>query len=79
MQSEKILSTVRQFSEHHPAFTAGSLRSLIFQAEPRKTSRGDIPGNGLAESGALVRLGRRVLIDEAKFFEWLESQQERAA
>jgi len=68
-----VLSTVRQFSERHPCFTQGSIRQLIFASQPRKTSRGPIPGNGLAV--AIVRLGRKVLIDEARFFEWLESQQ----
>ena len=69
----KQLSTVRQFSEKYPAFPQGGLRNLIFLAESRKTSKGVIPGNGL--SGALVRIGRKVLIDEAKFFEWIEGQQ----
>jgi hypothetical protein len=69
----RALSTVRQFSEKHAAFSQGALRNLIFLAESRKTSNGVIPGNGL--SGALVRIGRKVLIDEAKFFEWIEGQQ----
>ena len=30
-------------------------------------SKGEIPDNGLAESGAIIRLGRRVLIDESEF------------
>ena len=68
------LSTVRQFSEKHPAFSQGSLRNLIFLADERHTSKGKIPGNGL--SMALVRIGRKLLIDEAKFFEWVEQQQE---
>lgn len=67
------LLTVRQFSERHPAFTQGAIRQLIFASQPRRTSRGNLPGNGL--QAALVRLGRKVLIDEAKFFEWLSSQQ----
>jgi len=67
------LLTVRQFSDKHPAFSAGSIRQLIFASQPRKTSRGNLPGNGL--NIALVRLGRKVLIDEAKFFEWLDRQQ----
>lgn len=67
------LLTVRQFSERHRAFTESSLRWLIFQAKPRISSRGEMPGNGL--QCALVRLGRRLLIDEAAFFAWLEQQQ----
>lgn len=69
----RTLSTVRQFSEKHPAFSQGAIRNLIFLAEDRKTSKGTIPGNGL--SVALVRIGRKVLIDEARFFEWIDQQQ----
>lgn len=68
-----VLLTVRQFSEKHPAFTQGSIRQLIFRSRSRQTSRGNLAGNGL--NVALVRLGRKVLIDEVKFFEWLDSQQ----
>lgn len=59
-----ILSTVNQFTEKQPAFTNGGLRSLIFNEH----------SNGLAKSGAIVRIGRKVLIDEAKFFGWVEAQ-----
>lgn len=69
----RTLLTVRQFAEKHPAFSQGSLRNLIFLAESRKTSQGRIAGNGL--DVALVRVGRKVLIDEAKFFSWIDSQQ----
>lgn len=67
------LSTVRQFSEKYPAFSQGSLRNLIFLASTRHTSKGNIPGNGL--DVALVRLGRKLLIDEIKFFQWVDNQQ----
>lgn len=66
-----VFLTVEQFSARNPAFTAPALRNLIFKAEPRQSSKGEIPGNGLAEAGAIVRLGRRVLIDEAKFLAWV--------
>lgn len=72
-QSRSLL-TVRQFSDKHPAFTQGAIRNLIFLAENRKTSKGLIKGNGL--NIALVRIGRKLLIDEAKFFEWVDAQQE---
>jgi len=58
------LSTVKQFTERHPAFPEGGLRHRIFHAE----------SNGLVESGAIVRNGRRVLIDEEIFFEWLRER-----
>jgi len=60
------LSTVNQFTERHPAFTAGGLRALIFNEHQ----------NGLAKAGAVMRIGRKVLIDEAKFFAWVESQNQ---
>jgi len=53
--------TVVQFSQKHPAFPIGGLRFRIFNEHQ----------NGLANSGAIIRNGRRVLIDEAKFFEWI--------
>ena len=72
------LFTVEQFSERRPAWTKPSLRNLILYAEDRQNSRGErIPGNGLAEAGAIVRVGRRVLIDEAAFFIWIAAQQRR--
>lgn len=66
-----VFLKVEQFSERNPAFTPAALRNLVFKAEPRQSSRGEIQGNGLKESGAIIRLGRRVLIDEAKFLAWV--------
>lgn len=59
-----IYSTIKQFCQRHQAFTKGGVRHNIFH---EKT-------NGLAGSGAIVRNGRRVLINEGKFFIWLEDQ-----
>jgi len=59
-----IYSTVNQFCERYPAFTKGGMRFSIFNEE----------SNGLAESGAIVRMGRKVLINEPKWFAWLESK-----
>jgi hypothetical protein len=67
--------TVEQFSQRNPAFTPAALRNLIFKADERQSTKGTIPGNGLIESGAIVRLGRKVLIVESRFFDWVESQQ----
>jgi hypothetical protein len=69
----RTLLTVRQCADKHPAFPQGSLRNLIFLAESRGSSQGRIEGNGL--DAALVRVGRKVLIDEAKFFQWIDAQQ----
>lgn len=59
-----IYLTVTQLCEKHPAFKPGGVRSLIFNED----------SNGLKASGAVVRLGRKVLIDEAKFFDWIAAQ-----
>jgi hypothetical protein len=67
------LLTVRQFVDKHQAFTQGAIRNLTFLAKSRHTSKGKIKGNGL--DIAMVRLGRKLLIDEAKFFEWIDAQQ----
>ena len=66
-----VFLTVEQFSERNPAFSPAALRNLIFKARPRESSIGEIPGNGLAECGAILRLGRRVLLDELKFLDWV--------
>jgi hypothetical protein len=73
------LKTVNQFSEAHPAFTPAALRALVFKANSRITHEGPAPGNGLIEAGAIIRLGRRVLIDEEKFFAWVKQQQNSQA
>ncbi len=50
---------------------------MIFKAEERYTAKGKLPGNGLLEAGAIIRVGRKVLIDEARFFAWVDSIQDR--
>lgn len=70
------LYTVEQFPKAQPAFTSPALRNLVYRAEPRHSTRGTIPGNGLLECGAIVRIGRRVLIHEEKFLAWVERQNE---
>lgn len=67
MQIAWIYSTVRQFVERHPAFKIGGLRSLIFNEK----------ANGLAKAGAIVRIGRKVLIDETRFFDWVQLQNKQ--
>ena len=62
---QRTLHTVAEFAQRHSFLTEGGLRFQIFNAE----------NNGLAESGAIVRLGRRVLLDEPKYFGWIKGQQ----
>lgn len=66
--------TVAQFSERNPAFSEAALRNLIFKADARESTLGTIPGNGLIESGAILRLGRKILIHQGRFFAWVEAQ-----
>ncbi len=72
------LRTVRQFTQRNPAWTEPGTRNLILHADDRVNSLGErIPGNGLSEAGAIVRVGRRVLIDEEAFFRWIADLQKR--
>ncbi len=64
IQNTPTKYTVKQYAAKEPAFTESSLRALIFN---EKT-------NGLAKFKAVVRVGRKVLIDNANFQAWLESQ-----
>jgi hypothetical protein len=63
----KVLNTVRQHAEKNPAFSQSSLRNLIFNAK----------ANGF--DACLVRVGRKILIDEAAFFQWIDSQNGKRA
>lgn len=73
----RVVLTVRQFNQRNPAFSESALRNLIFKADTRQLAQAEIPGNGLIEAGAIVRIGRKVLIDESRFFEWVDSQQQK--
>ena len=59
------LATVRTLAQKYPdVITEGGLRWEIFNEG----------SNGLKESGAIIRRGRKVLIDTDRYFEWLYSQ-----
>lgn len=62
------LLTVDQMARLEPAFTSAGLRWMIFHART----------NGLESSGALVRLGRRVLLHREKFREFLSAERRAA-
>lgn len=63
----KNIKTVNQMLGDNKFLTNGGLRALIFNAD----------SNGLNNQGVIVRIGRKVLIDESKFFKWLESNNQR--
>jgi hypothetical protein len=67
-RTEWAYLSVKQFTKKHQAFTTGGLRALIFNEH----------SNGLAKSGAIVRLNRKVLIDENLFFSWVIAQNKGA-
>ena len=60
--------TVKQFAQQQPALGAGGVR---FDLHNRQI-------NGLAQSGAVIMRGRRVLIDGARYIAWMENQSAEA-
>lgn len=72
------LATVEKTAElfTDAGLTPAAIRALVFRADDRSNSRGDLlPGNGLGRAGAIVRIGRKVLIDLDRFAAWLESHR----
>lgn len=61
LQSRKLIPLTK-WGEQHQWPPLGGLRSLVFHAA----------SNGF--DSCIVRAGKRVLIDEAKFFEWVDKQ-----
>lgn len=59
------LIPLTEWPQHHVWPTIGGLRHLVFHAQT----------NGFA--AVVRRVGRRVLIDEAAFFEWVERVGQR--
>jgi hypothetical protein len=66
-QAPPSLLTVSQFCIKHSFISQGGLRFQIFDAD----------SNGLSSFGAIIRMGRKVLIDENRYFEWVESLRPR--
>lgn len=60
------LIPIAKWPDHHEWPSVAGLRWMIFNKEK----------NGFTK--AIVKSGRRVLIDEEKFFEWLDEQQANA-
>ena len=56
--------------------TQSAIRADIFKADDRVSSRGDqIAGNGLAAHGAVIRRGRKVLLDVHRYGNWLAGRK----
>jgi hypothetical protein len=89
MQEEKAatntlpkLATVENAAKAFPSagLTPAAIRSQIFKADDRLNSRGEkIAGNGLAAYGAIIRRGRKVLIDLDRYGAWLAGDSRKAA
>jgi hypothetical protein len=60
LQSIPSLLTIEGFCEKYPWAKPGQMRFFIFNRKK----------NGF--SACIVRLGRRILLDEVKVFEWLK-------
>jgi hypothetical protein len=70
-------ATVEQAAQLRPAFTPPALRDIRFKSADRFNSRGEIiKGNGSANFGVWVSIGRKVLIDLDAFDRWIESHKE---
>lgn len=64
------LKAMAAMPEYRQTFTENALRHLVANAEDRYSAKGDkVPGNGLCP--AIIKLGRRVLIDLDAFDAWL--------
>ncbi len=64
MQNDPHFLTVLDVAKKFPAFTEGSLRWLLFNREANGFNR------------CVVRIGRRVLIDEVELVAWLRDHRE---
>jgi len=63
------LETVKTLAEKHPGLIKeGGLRWEIFNKDR----------NGLAESGAIIKHGGKVLIDSDRYFYWLSTPMQTA-
>lgn len=68
--------TIKLLAEAEPAFTEPAIRNHVFNADPRYTSKGTIPGNGLAPH--IRRIGSKVLINHGGFLSWIDKDADGA-
>lgn len=61
--------TTKLLAQAEPAFTEPAIRNYVFNAADRKSSKGKIPGNGLAPH--IRRVGSKVLINHGGFLSWI--------
>lgn len=68
MEQQITLYKVGQFAKTQPGLTEAALRWQIFNSQE----------NGLQESGAIRRVGRRVYIIAERYLAWLDGQGKAA-
>lgn len=61
--------TVQQYVDAHPYYTMGAFRWILFNRF----------SNNLAKSGAVIKIGKKILIDPEKAEAWEDGQREIAA
>lgn len=61
--------TIKLLAQAEPAFTEAAIRNQVFNADPRKSSKGTIEGNGLAPH--IRRVGSKVIINHGGFLSWI--------
>ncbi|WON74536.1 hypothetical protein [Nitrosospira sp. Is2] len=66
--------TVKLLAEAEPSFTESAIRNYVFNAASRHTSKGPIPGNGLAPH--ISRIGAKVLINHGGFLCWIDGNRD---
>lgn len=60
--TQTTLLTVRQMANRHQGLSEGGLRHILFHA-----------GHEMEAAGVVIRFGRRLLIDEERFLDWLRA------
>lgn len=74
------LSTIKNFvknPKYKGVWTESAMRALVYESTPRKSSQGEIPGNGLLEAGVIIRIGRKIIINTKAFDAWVLSQNNK--
>lgn len=68
MEDQVNFKSISQLAKKFDFATEAAIRSQIANAE----------NNGLTESGAILRRGNRILIDEDRWLEWFTSREKAA-
>lgn len=61
--------TIKLLAQAELAFTEAAIRNHVFNAADRQSSKGQLPGNGLAPH--IRRVGSKVLINHGGFLSWI--------